>query len=96
MDVFKIILVCVLAALLASCATEGMRPLSERERDALEEEAYLKQEQARKRMIKDGFAGKDQDGAIIWKTNVVTKKFKILNKDQLNRGENKNKDLGDK
>lgn len=88
---YKILLICGFCLLLISCATEEKKKLSDREREALEEEAYLREQQARDRMVNDGFGVKREDGTIIWKDNTVKKKFKILNRDQLNRGRNKKK-----
>lgn len=89
-EINKIFFLAIMGLLLVSCESEK-HEMTKWEREMLEKEAEQKWQQAQDKMVGDGYGRKVEDGEIIWQRNVVKKKFKILNKDQLNRGRNKKK-----
>ena len=79
-NIFKILAVCCLLALVPACSTPKPKKFSEEEGEQMEERVIQQWENARKRMKNDGYGEYDSDGMFIWKKKVIKKDLKILNR----------------
>lgn len=76
---------CFLLAVVPACFSSKPKPLSKEQRELLEEQAMAKWKKTQQQMLQDGYGKTEVDGEIIWKKKVKKKKFKILNRKQLNK-----------